>query len=57
MKKDVLTQNCAGGIIERNEMNRKCSAYGEEEKRIQGYGGETLDHLGDPGIDGRIILR
>jgi hypothetical protein len=37
-----------------------CSAYGGEERRIQGFGGENLrerDHLGDPGVDGRIILR
>ena len=36
------------------------SAYGAEERRIQGFGGGNLrerDHLGDPGIDGRIILR
>ena len=33
-----------------------------KERRIQGFGGEsrgndTTDHLGDPDIDGRIILR
>jgi len=30
------------------------------ERCIQGFGGETLgerDHLRDPGVDGRIILR
>jgi len=30
------------------------------ERCIQGFGGENLrerDHLGDPGVDGRIILR
>jgi len=40
-------------------MGRACSAYGEKERRIQGFGGGTLwerDHLGDPGEDGRIIL-
>jgi hypothetical protein len=34
--------------------------FGREERRIQGFGGETCgknDHLGDPGVDGRIILR
>jgi hypothetical protein len=33
-----------------------CSAYGGEERHIQGFGRER-DHLGDPGVDGRIILR
>jgi hypothetical protein len=34
------------------------SEYGGEERRIQGFGEGNLkerDHLGDPGIDGRII--
>jgi len=33
---------------------------GEGEMCVQGFGGGNLrerDHLGDPGIDGRIILR
>jgi len=32
--------------------------YGGQERCIQSFGGETLrkrDHVGDPGIDGRII--
>ena len=36
------------------------SAYGGEERRVQGFGGGNLrerDHLGDPGVNGRIILR
>ena len=36
------------------------SAYGGEERRIQGFWWGNLrerDHLGDPGVDGRIILR
>ena len=28
-------------IIEKNEMGGACSAYGGEERRIQGFGGET----------------
>jgi hypothetical protein len=34
------------------------SAYGEEEGCVEGFGGE-ISHLrlGDPGIDGKIILR
>ena len=41
-------------------MGGACSAYGGEERRIQGFGGGNLkerDHLGDPGLYGRIILR
>jgi hypothetical protein len=31
-----------------------------EKRRIQGFGGGNVregEHLGDPGVDGRIILR
>ena len=41
-------------------MGGACSAYEGEEWRTQGFGGEKLresDHLGDPSVDGRIILR
>jgi len=51
---------CSGDKIEKNEMDGACSAYGGEERRIQFFGWETgrkKDHLGDPGVDGRIILR
>ena len=44
----------------KNEMGGACSAYGREERRTQGFSGGNLrerDHLGDPGVDGRIILR
>jgi len=37
-----------------------CSTYGREERRIEGFWLGDLskrDHLEDPGIDGRIILR
>jgi len=27
--------------IEKNEMGGACTAYGEEERHIQGFGGET----------------
>jgi hypothetical protein len=39
-------------------MGGKCSEYGEG--CVQGFGGKNLrerNHLGDPGVDGRIILR
>ena len=40
-------------------MGGACSAYGGEERCIEGFSGELRerDHLGDPGVDGRIILR
>ena len=40
-------------------MGGACSAYGGEERRIQVFVGkpEGKSHLGDPGVDGRIILR
>ena len=31
-----------GKKIEKNEMGGACSAYGGQESRIQGFGGETL---------------
>jgi hypothetical protein len=45
--------------MEKKEIGGACSGYGGEERRIQGFGGGNLresDHLGDPGVDGRIIL-
>ena len=48
-----------GDKIEKNEIGRACSTYGGEERHIQGFWWGNLkerDHLGDPGIDGRIIL-
>jgi len=44
-------------------MGRACSMYGGEERHIYIYIGfwwgnlRGGDHLGNPGIDGRIILR
>ena len=37
----LLTQYCSGDKIEKNEMGMACSAYGGEERRIQGFGRET----------------
>ena len=40
-------------------MGGACSAYGGEERRVQSFGGEMResDHLRDPGVDEKIILR
>ena len=35
-----VTQYFSGDKIEKNEMGGACSAYGEEEKSIQGFDGE-----------------
>jgi len=37
----LLTQYCAGGKIEKNEMGGACGAYGGGERGVQGSGGET----------------
>ena len=37
----LLTEYCAGGKIEKNEMGGACGAYGVGERGVQGYGGET----------------
>ena len=36
-----LTQYCAGGKIEENEMGAACGAYGGGKRGAQGSGGET----------------
>jgi hypothetical protein len=40
-------------------MGRTCSTYGVEERCIQGFGGNLKErvHLGDIGLQGRIILK
>ena len=56
----LLTQYCSGDKIQKNEMGVSCSAYGGREWCIQGFGSGNLmerGHLGEPGVDGRIILR
>jgi hypothetical protein len=37
----IVTQYCAGGQIEKNEMGRTCGAYGGGKRGAQGVGGET----------------
>jgi hypothetical protein len=47
-----------GDKIEKNEMGGVCSAYGAEMYTGFWWGNlRERDHLGDPGIDERIILR
>ena len=43
----------------KNEVGGACSTYGGEKRCIQGFGGkhEGKNHMGDRGVDGRIILR
>jgi hypothetical protein len=38
---EELTQYCAGGKIEKNEMDGACGAYGGGVRCAQGSGGET----------------
>ena len=33
--------HCSGDKIEKNEMGEACSAYGGEERHIQGFSGKT----------------
>jgi hypothetical protein len=52
----LVTQFCSGDKIEKNEMGGACSAYGGEERRIQGFGGETRNdqaNTGNPSLQGR----
>ena len=39
----LLTQYCAGGKIETNEMGRACGAYGGGYRCVQGVGGEAWE--------------
>ena len=36
-----LTEYCAGGKMEKNEMGGACGAYGGGERGVQGSSGET----------------
>jgi hypothetical protein len=57
---ETIIKYYSGNQIENNEMGWACSTYGGKERCIQDFGREDLkedDHLGDPGVDGRIILK
>ena len=57
----LLAKYFSGDQMKKNEMGGAFSTYGGGEKRcIQGFGWGNLrgtDHLEDPGLDGRIILK
>jgi hypothetical protein len=56
----LITKYYLGNKIEKNEMGGACSTYGGKDRCIQDFGGETCGkatYLGDPGVDGRIILK
>ena len=40
-KSVLLTQYCAGGKIEKNEMGGACGAYRGGQRCVQGFGGEA----------------
>ena len=48
-----------GDQIEKNELGGACSTYGERRGvyRVLVQNMSKRDHLGDPGLDERIILR
>ena len=54
----LLTQYCPGDKIGKNEMGGSCRAYGGRREAYTGFWWGNLrerDHLGDKGVDGRII--
>jgi hypothetical protein len=54
-----MTKYYSGNQIKKNEMGGVCSTYGGREVPTGFWWGDLKggDHLGDPGVDGRIILK
>jgi hypothetical protein len=53
----LLTQYCACGKIEKNEVGGACGAYGGGVHKVLVGKPKGKNHWGDPDVDGRIILR
>ena len=56
----LFTEYCWGAQIDMNEMGEACTTFWGREKCVQVFGRENLrerDHLENPDVDGRIILR
>jgi hypothetical protein len=55
----LWVQYCSSDKIEKNEMGGACSACGGGEAYTGFWWGNLRErgHLGDPGVDGTIILR
>jgi hypothetical protein len=49
----------SGNQIEKNEMGGACSTYGKREVLTGFWWGDLRegDHFGDPGVEGKIILK
>ena len=55
-----VTALSMGGKIEKNEMGGACGTYGGSGEVCTGFWWGSLregDHLGDPDVEGKIILR
>jgi hypothetical protein len=54
-----ITKYYSGNQIEKNEMSGACSTYGGEKVHTGFRWGDLRegDHLGDPDVDGRVILK